>query len=81
MLTKPCGEFGEFIRYNREKNFISEESIAMLLNTLISFIKRMERGEVHPTDTFITEILKILSIPFDELKAKIWCDPPNNLCS
>lgn len=80
MLNKPCKEFGEFIHFNRERSYISEEKFALMLRTSVSFVKRLERGEVHPTDTLITEISKILTIPFDELKVKIWCDPPTSHC-
>ncbi|WP_191566170.1 helix-turn-helix domain-containing protein [Metabacillus idriensis] len=80
MLNKPCKEFGEFIYFNRERSYISEENFALMLHTSISFVKRLERGEVHPTDTLITEISKILTIPCDDMKGKIWCDPPTDPC-
>lgn len=31
-----------------------------MLHTSVSFVKRLERVEVHPTDTLITEISKYL---------------------
>ncbi|OHR73755.1 hypothetical protein HMPREF3291_18355 [Bacillus sp. HMSC76G11] len=80
MLQKPCEEFGELINFTREKSYISEEKFAFLLKTSVSFIRRLERGEVHPTDSLIVEISNVLSIPFDELKLKIWCNPPSYPC-
>ncbi|MGD6792626.1 helix-turn-helix domain-containing protein [Metabacillus indicus] len=80
MLNKPCKEFGEYIQLNRGRIHMSEEEFALLLRTSVSFIKRLERGEVHPTDSLIMEVSRILSISFDELKVKIWCNPPYELC-
>ncbi|USK31784.1 helix-turn-helix domain-containing protein [Bacillus sp. F19] len=80
MLQKPCEEFGEFINHTRERSYISEEKFALLLKTSVSFIRRLERGEVHPTDSLIAEISNVLSIPFDDLKLKIWCNPPSFPC-
>ncbi len=72
---EPCKEFGGFIHFTRERSFISEEKFAVLLKTSVSFIRRLERGEVHPTDSLITEISNVLNVPFDDLKLKIWCNP------
>ncbi|HWO75572.1 MAG TPA: helix-turn-helix transcriptional regulator [Bacillus sp. (in: firmicutes)] len=80
MLYAPCKEYGLFIQENRLKTGLSIEQLAEFTSTTVWFIKQTEEGKVYPTESYMDQLARILNIPYHELKTKIWCNPPQQLC-
>ncbi|MTH51882.1 helix-turn-helix domain-containing protein [Bacillus mangrovi] len=81
MITAPCSNYGAFIKEGRINKGWTEEQFAERLMTTRSYIGKIERGEVHPSETLILRISKELNISHQELQLAIWCDPPHSVCS
>ncbi len=60
-------QFGQLVRkYRKEKN-MSQEQLALLCNIDLSYLVRIERGEVNPTLEKIYELSKSLCIDIKDL--------------
>ena len=60
-------QFGQLVRkYRKEKN-MSQEQLALLCNIDLSYLVRIERGEVNPTLEKIYELSNALQIKASEL--------------
>ena len=63
-------QFGQLVRkYRKEKN-MSQEQLALLCNIDLSYLVRIERGEVNPTLEKIYELSKSLCIDIKDLLPK-----------
>lgn len=60
-------DFGNNLRAERNRRGLSQEGLGELANIDGRYISKIENGDVNPTLTTITALLKALDLPFEVL--------------
>ena len=59
--------YGEELKFHREKANLSQQSLAKLINTSQQNISRWKKNEVEPSISFCVALADYYGIPLDEL--------------
>lgn len=60
-------QFGQLVRKYRKERNMSQEQLALLCNMDLSYLGRIERGEVNPTLEKLYELAKSLGVNVKDL--------------
>lgn len=59
--------FGRNLCAERNRAGLSQEGLGSLIDKEGTYISRIERGEINPTLTTITSLMRALNLPFEAL--------------